>query len=93
MSRQAIMRRSSESSCLQADDSVCTPAVCSQLFIVVEGEGVVLTDHAEPTGVSVGTIVWWKQDELHETQSEMGLVAIVIEADSLAPALGAAAAN
>jgi quercetin dioxygenase-like cupin family protein len=60
------------------------PASCSQLFIVVEGEGVVLTDKVAPTAVSAGTIVWWKQGERHETRSETGLVAIVIEADSLA---------
>jgi len=69
------------------------PASCSQLFIVVEGEGTVLTNQAAPTPVSVGTIVWWKQGESHETRSQTGLVAIVIEADSLNPAVGTAAAN
>jgi mannose-6-phosphate isomerase-like protein (cupin superfamily) len=69
------------------------PASCSQLFIVVEGEGVVLVDQAAPTGVSVGTIVWWKPGERHETRSEAGLVAVVIEADSLAPGFEAPIAN
>lgn len=69
------------------------PASCSQLFIVVEGEGTVLTNQAAPTPVSVGTIVWWKQGEPHETRSQTGLAAIVIEADSLNPAVGSAAAN
>jgi mannose-6-phosphate isomerase-like protein (cupin superfamily) len=62
------------------------PASRSQLFMVVEGEGTVLADGTAPRRVSSGTSVWWQQGELHETRSELGLVAIVIEAGSLDPA-------
>jgi quercetin dioxygenase-like cupin family protein len=62
----------------------------SSLFIVVEGEGAVLAEGAAPREVSAGTTVWWEQGELHETRSETGLSAIVMEAESLDPAIRAA---
>ena len=62
------------------------PAACSQLFIVVEGEGTVLSDTAAPREVAAGTSIWWQEGELHETRSETGLIAIVVEAESLDPA-------
>jgi hypothetical protein len=48
---------------------------------------------AAPREVSAGTIVWWEQGELHETRTETGLTAIVIEAESLDPAIRAALAT
>jgi hypothetical protein len=47
----------------------------------------VLSEGAAPREVSAGTTVWWEQGVLHETRSETGLTAIVIEADSLDPAI------
>jgi hypothetical protein len=40
--------------------------------------------------VSAGTTVWWEEGELHESRTETGLTAIVIEAESLDPAIRAA---
>jgi quercetin dioxygenase-like cupin family protein len=59
------------------------PAASPQLFVVVEGAGTVLSDGDAPREVSAGTSVWRKQGELHETRSETGLTAIVVEAESL----------
>jgi quercetin dioxygenase-like cupin family protein len=59
-------------------------AASPQLFVVVEGEGTVMSDGGAPRDVSAGTAVRWEQGELHETRSETGLIAIVIEAESLA---------
>jgi hypothetical protein len=50
----------------------------------------VLSEGAAPREVSAGTTVWWEQGELHETRSETGLTTIVIEAESLDPAIRAA---
>jgi quercetin dioxygenase-like cupin family protein len=59
------------------------PASRPQLFIVVEGAGTVCGDEGDAQTVSAGTSVWWQQGEFHETNTELGLVAIVIEANSL----------
>lgn len=59
------------------------PAASRQLFVVVEGTGIVLSDRDPPREVSAGVSVWWEQGELHETRSETGLTAVVVEADSL----------
>ena len=54
------------------------PAVDEQLFIVVAGEGEV---HSGPDAVHVvaGDAVRWSCGEEHETTTETGLVAFVIE--------------
>jgi quercetin dioxygenase-like cupin family protein len=61
-------------------------AACSQLFIVVEGGGAVLSEGAEAREVSAGTSTWWRRGDLHQARSETGLVAIVVEAEDLNPA-------
>lgn len=50
-----------------------------QLFVVVEGEGFVSGADAEPTPVAAGTAIYWPAREEHETRTEHGLTAIVIE--------------
>lgn len=62
------------------------PAGSPQLFLVVEGEGTVATEYAPPEPVAAGSAVWWDAGELHETRSETGLVALVVQADELEPA-------
>lgn len=55
-----------------------------QLFIVVEGTGLVRTDESESVGVTEGDAVYWHAGEWHETKSgPERLSAIVIEGPSL----------
>ena len=62
------------------------PAGSPQLFVVADGEGTVATEDAPPEPVAAGTAVWWSAGERHETRSERGLVALVVEAEGLEPA-------
>jgi quercetin dioxygenase-like cupin family protein len=56
-----------------------------QLFVVTEGEGTVQDRDGEPQAVSAGHAIWWDRGEVHETRSESGLAALVIQAHSLEP--------
>lgn len=65
-------------------------AVVPQLLLVVNGEGTVRGDQDEYVAVASGDAVFWQQGEWHETKSEHGMTAIVIESEELDPALLAA---
>ena len=54
-----------------------------QLFIVVSGEGWVRAGEEAEIPVSAGSAVYWSKDEWHETRTETGLTAMVIEAESM----------
>jgi quercetin dioxygenase-like cupin family protein len=55
-----------------------------QLFLVVEGTGRVRSSDEEPVPIAQGQGAYWETGELHETVTETGLTAIVVEADELA---------
>ena len=55
------------------------PAATGQLLIVVDGSGWVSGGHAERTPIAAGEGVFWAAGEEHETGSEAGLTAIIIE--------------
>jgi quercetin dioxygenase-like cupin family protein len=61
------------------------PASVPQLFVVIEGSGWVRTEHGEDEPVVAGTVVHWDAGESHETRTEQGLVALVVEAEEIAP--------
>lgn len=61
-------------------------AVSSQLLLVVNGQGWVRCDLNQVAHVSMGDAVFWEQGEWHETKTETGLTAIVIESGDLDPA-------
>lgn len=61
-------------------------AVIPQLLLVVSGEGFVTTNRDEYVKVQPGDAVFWEKDEWHETKTEQGLTAIVIESEELNPA-------
>ncbi len=54
-----------------------------QLFLVVEGAGRVRSGDAEPVPVARGQGAFWETGELHETVTDTGLTAIVVEADGM----------
>jgi mannose-6-phosphate isomerase-like protein (cupin superfamily) len=58
-------------------------AVSPQLFLVVEGEGYVRGADGNQVAIARGQGAFWDDGELHETVTETGLVAIVIEAEAL----------
>ncbi|MED0971010.1 cupin [Bacillus paramycoides] len=58
-------------------------AVVSQLLLIVQGEGFVCSADKEKVKVEAGQAVFWTKGEFHETSTEKGLMAIVIESDGL----------
>jgi len=58
-------------------------AVVPQLLLIVEGKGVVRGDADEFIRVQSGEAVFWNQGEWHETKTNTGLMAIVIESEEL----------
>ena len=54
-----------------------------QLFVIVEGEGFTSGADGDPTPVGAGTAVYWPAGEAHETRTETGLTALVVESRRL----------
>jgi quercetin dioxygenase-like cupin family protein len=61
------------------------PAAADQLFIVVEGEGWVSGSEGERASVAAGAAVFWAQGEEHESGTDSGLTAIVVESKRIVP--------
>ena len=59
------------------------PAAGPQLLVVVEGAGYVSGADGVERTLATGEAVRWDAGEEHETRTDSGLVAIVIEAESL----------
>ncbi|WP_326492584.1 cupin [Alicyclobacillus dauci] len=55
--------------------------ITPQLLLVVNGEGWVRCDSEEKVYVTVGDAIFWQEGEWHETKTDTGLTAIVIESD------------
>src|SRR5699024_9396745 len=58
-------------------------AVMPQLLLVVNGEGFVRGESAEFVKVQSGEAILWEKDEWHETKTDTGLTAIVIQSEEL----------
>ncbi len=61
-------------------------AAIDQLLLIVQGEGWVRGETEERMSVAVGHAAYWRQGEWHETTTETGLTAIMIESHTLNPA-------
>ena len=59
------------------------PAVVAQLFVVVRGSGWVSGADGAPEEIAAGEAVLWGPGEEHESGSDEGMTALVVEADSL----------
>jgi quercetin dioxygenase-like cupin family protein len=59
------------------------PAVGQQLFVVVSGSGWVIGTGGEREAIRAGEAVLWDQGEEHESGSDEGMTALVVEAESL----------
>lgn len=60
-------------------------AVVPQLLLVVSGEGWVRSESEDRINVTAGDAVFWDKGEGHETGTDSGLTAIVIESVTLNP--------
>ena len=60
-------------------------ATVRQLFLVVEGSGWVRGEAPERVPIVAGRAAFWEAGEWHESGSETGLTAIVIESEALDP--------
>jgi quercetin dioxygenase-like cupin family protein len=61
------------------------PARCPQILAVVEGTGVVSGADGATTSISAGDAVYWDEGEEHETRTDAGLTALIIEGPGLVP--------
>ncbi len=61
-------------------------AAAPQLFLVVQGEGWVRSEAPDRVPIRPGLAAFWEKGEWHETTTKVGLTAIVVEGESLAPA-------
>jgi hypothetical protein len=61
-------------------------ATIPQLFVVVDGAGWVRGEAPERYPIAAGQAAFWQADEWHESGTETGITAMVLEADELDPA-------
>jgi mannose-6-phosphate isomerase-like protein (cupin superfamily) len=59
------------------------PATVPQLFVAVRGSGWVSGGEGERESIEAGEAVAWDLGEEHESGSDEGMTAIVVEAESL----------
>ncbi|AJY76198.1 hypothetical protein [Paenibacillus beijingensis] len=60
-------------------------ATIKQLFLIVNGEGWVKGKEGIQYNIKSGFAALWELGEVHESGSELGMTAIVIESDDLEP--------
>lgn len=58
-------------------------AVISQILLVVDGDAWVSSDTQEKQRLTKGDIVSWEKGEGHETATDSGLTALIVEAEDL----------
>ena len=61
------------------------PATSTQVFLVVAGSGWVRSRNEERRPIEAGRAAVWDAGEAHESGSDVGLTAVVIEAETLEP--------
>ena len=61
------------------------PAACPQLFLVVAGSGWARSGDEPRTPLAAGEAALWEVDEEHESGSDGGLTAVVVEAEEIEP--------
>jgi quercetin dioxygenase-like cupin family protein len=60
-------------------------ATTRQLFLIVEGAGWVRGEDAKRHPVTPGQAAFWEAGEWHESGSDFGMTAIVLEGDGIEP--------
>lgn len=88
MSRNIQTDKVANVGCMHLDENGIVgnhQAVVPQLLLILNGEGYVRNEKEEYFKVQPGDAVFWEKDEWHETKSDKGLTAIVIESVELNP--------
>ncbi|MEG9295174.1 cupin [Mangrovibacillus sp. Mu-81] len=86
MSRITKTEKAAHIGCMHLDENGVIgyhQAVVPQLLLVVSGEGWVRGETDEFIKVHSGEAVYWEKDDWHETKTDKGLTAIVIESEEL----------
>ncbi len=89
MSRIVVTEKPTHIGCMHLESNGVIgfhQATVRQLLLIVAGEGWVRGDAPEALPVGVGDAIFWDADEGHETKTDTGLMAIVIESEGLTPA-------
>jgi quercetin dioxygenase-like cupin family protein len=72
---------------IQADGKIgYHQAVTPQLFLLVQGKGWIRAESEERLAVQEGQAIFWEQGEWHESGSETGMIAVIIEGVHFDPA-------
>ena len=58
-------------------------ATVSQILLIIEGKGWVRAGAGDKVKVTIGDLIAWEKGEGHETSTDIGLKAIVIESEGL----------
>ena len=90
MSRILLTDKEINIGCMHLDENGIVgyhQAVVPQLLLVVSGQADVRNEKDTYFTIKPGDAVFWEKDEWHETKSETGLTAIVIQGNELNPAL------
>jgi hypothetical protein len=66
----------------------CYPAVAPQLFLIVPGEEWVRGIASDQTRIKAGQAAYWEKESGHESGTEAGLTAMIIERVHIDPAEG-----
>lgn len=61
-------------------------AATPHLFLVVQGQGWARGESEDRIAVQEGQAIFWEQDEWHESGSEIGMIAVIIEGVHFDPA-------
>jgi len=88
MSRITQTTKAAHIGCMHLDENGIVgyhQAVSPQLLLIVSGEGLVRGEQEEYFKVEAGDAVSWNKGEWHETKTDTGLMAIVIESEELSP--------
>lgn len=60
-------------------------AVVPQLLLVIKGQGYVKGQKDKLVKIQTGEAAFWEKDEWHETRTDEGLTAIIIEGEGISP--------
>jgi quercetin dioxygenase-like cupin family protein len=88
MTRITLTKKPAHIGCMHLDENGLIgyhQAVVPQLLLIVNGEGLVRGETEDFIKVQTGDAVYWEKGEWHETKSDTGLTAIVIESEELDP--------
>jgi len=61
------------------------PAMTAQLFAVVEGDGWVSAGGGPKVPIKTGQAAFWERGEEHESGTDRGLKAVIVEAEAFDP--------